>query len=89
MLSIFARPKPQYEPGQTVEILESSPHIKSLVNCFLNIKTRRWVRPIGMTDKQWVYDGEISEKTLAGPLVHATFGYCWLESSLGKVLEPQ
>jgi len=78
------RSKPKFRQGQLVYIPASRdvPYIR-----YFLIERRRWVRPDGEKQKQWVYDGAIL-KVVNEKLELSTFGSCFYERSFMKMYHP-
>jgi hypothetical protein len=76
MKFFWNRPKPKFWPGQLVAMLPREGLEEAR---YMLIECRRWVKPNGEIQKQWVYDGLILA-VHEGRLVFRTGGTCFFES---------
>ncbi|HUY62451.1 MAG TPA: hypothetical protein VMV50_01500 [Candidatus Paceibacterota bacterium] len=79
----FARPKPKFDTCTLVKVRDEASADELPSSRYLLIVKRRWVKPEGLTRKQWVYDGPIYRVTERG-LAYATTGICFLENRLQR-----
>lgn len=76
------RPKSRFGPGQIARVLQGS---ALAPRRYMLIERRRWVKPNGCIQKQWVYDGIIFLVSRGGELIYSTGGSCFLETTLDRV----
>lgn len=81
MMFFWNRPKPMFWPGQLVAML---PRENTNEARYMLIVHRRWVKPNGETQKQWVYDGPIFA-VHEGQLIFWTGGICFSESTFVEI----
>ena len=79
MLFNIGRPQPRYQLGSVASILNHQREKRYFV-----VQRRRWVKPDGASEKQWVYDGEIFG-IRDGCLYPMTYGYTYGEKSLWPI----
>ena len=77
---VLNRPKPKFNSNQIARVLRGPAENRR----YMLIEHRRWVRPIGCVQKQWVYDGVIFLVS-RGELIYSSGGSCFPEESLKHV----
>ncbi len=82
MLFQWFRPKPKFGSGQLVIVSLDSIHRKIR---YMLIQRRRWIKPNGRTQKQWVYDGLIFSVTEERTLSYSTTGSCFSQDILRPI----
>jgi hypothetical protein len=79
--TFFGAPQ-RFRPGQLVIIAQSD--LTKTPQKYMAIERQRWTKPVNEKEWQWVYDGTIYVIE-AEKVVYATYGTCFLESSLKTI----